>query len=40
MEVYLAADLSAQQNRAIDLPLDRSQLLPEGVTSELSVAPV
>ena len=39
MEVYLAADLSAQENRVVELPLDRSALLPEGVASELSVAP-
>ncbi len=39
MEVYLAADLSAQEHRVVELPLDRGKLLPEGVASELSVAP-
>jgi len=39
MEVYLAADLSAQEHRVVDLPLDRSQLSPAGAASELSSAP-
>jgi predicted dehydrogenase len=39
MEVYLAADLSAQENRVVELPLDRSQLSEKGAMSELSSAP-
>lgn len=38
MEVYLAADLSATENRVVELPLDRSALSSEGAASELSVA--
>ncbi|MPZ54096.1 MAG: hypothetical protein GEU79_15425, partial [Acidimicrobiia bacterium] len=29
MEVYLAADLSAERNQVVELPLDRSELSPE-----------
>ena len=36
MEVYLAADISAQENRVVELPLDRSQLSKAGTGSELS----
>lgn len=39
MEVYLAADLSAQEHRVVELPLDRSQLSQQGAASELSSAP-
>ncbi|MDQ3344135.1 MAG: Gfo/Idh/MocA family oxidoreductase [Actinomycetota bacterium] len=39
MEVYLAADLSAQEHRVVELPLDRSALSPAGAASELSSSP-
>jgi predicted dehydrogenase len=35
MEVYLAADLSATEHRAVELPLDRSTLSLAGAASEL-----
>ena len=39
MEVYLAADISAQEHRVVELPLDRSALSPEGAGSQLSSVP-
>ncbi|MPZ72605.1 MAG: gfo/Idh/MocA family oxidoreductase [Nitriliruptorales bacterium] len=36
MEVYLAADISAQEHRVVELPLDRTELSPAGAASELS----
>ena len=33
------ADISAQENRVVELPLDRSELSPAGAASELSSSP-